>query len=321
VKEALSRRLGVSAARQGGLVGYRESIEWEAGGIVAWTEGRDDCLASLNGDSLAGLDLAAQFELFKELYALGGKTTRIDVAFDEFTRELFSIGDVHAAANAGNFAGFRVFADGSDKALINDGQIVRTSDAMTFGRKGKVGGGRQVIFYDKTLQSGGVVDALRIEARFMKAYAGVVGTVLADKDDCAEFERELQRLVGGSIDFVDRAGANGHRDRMTRLTWWEKVVSVLGEARVRAERVCPPLQSTVEYFKDAYCKTYAALSRKIREAGHDPVFVLNTVTRQMVREGEVRLEDSGLPNCKDLAIDLKRIVGPCERPPRRGRRK
>jgi transposase len=55
--------------------------------------------------------------------------------------------------------------------------------------------------------------------------------------------------VGGAIDFIDRAAGDANLSRCPRLGWWQKLLDVLGRTRHVVNRVVPPLQRFVEWFK------------------------------------------------------------------------
>jgi DNA relaxase NicK len=127
-------------------------------------EGRAEAFLDLNGDTLDSIDAGRQLSWCASCRQLGGKATRCDVALSTMSCRVASMDDIRAAADRGNYAGFLKHMPLREQ--MRDGTI--TGDSVTFGARGKDGSGKYMRIYDKALESGGVVDAIRYECVFSK---------------------------------------------------------------------------------------------------------------------------------------------------------
>jgi hypothetical protein len=281
VASLLSPLLGEGEELGYGFHSYQRAMRWQTGALLLWSPDRPECCLSLNGDSLEAMGPRQVFGLFYALWSLGVKSTRFDATADDYSR-MFSMEDVHAAAEGGNFTRFRKFTPIRERERVG-GQVRLTSDSIRFGRRGKGGGGVSVIFYDKLLESDGERDANRVEATYSKESAEVAWLVLTQDfadgavDDAAyeKFTQRLAHLVASSIDFRER-GDETHIDRMPRLAWWEKFVAALGEGvRCSVVRSAVPLVKTIRACISQYVKKLAVARVVAQSKGQDLLTWLN----------------------------------------------
>lgn len=239
LRDLLDVLLGESQER-----GYGDSFfpdgkyAWPSGAFLAWCDKTRRCLLSINGESLRAIGADKWRSLLDTLVNDGqGKCTRVDLAAD-FPRDRFDLATVRAAAEVGNFHGFRA-CEARQPMKRKAGKMVAEGDSVTFGRRGKDGKGAYIRFYDKTLESDGEIDAIRYEVEYSGDLAGGsrgddglmvmgVGEILAHCETDAEFVRTIGRLLAGAIDFRQR-GNEKNLDRMPRLSWWENTLQVLTE--------------------------------------------------------------------------------------------
>ena len=304
VVELVTATLGESTMLEHGVHTYKSMCTWEAGAFLAWSDGRPECLLSLNGDSCDFLTLGQLVEFFKAAAELGAWATRVDLAFDDYTRELLRLELFHQAADAGNFCGFKVHEPRQEKT--RRGELL--SDAHTFGRKGKAGSGRQVIVYDKALESRGEINSVRLEARFAKEAAELLFTELAQHECGQALEAQMRAAIGGAIDFRDRKGVHRHKDRMPRFDWWQQVLDVLGEAVFVVHHNKPPLQKALEYCRDTWAASFALMFELAESAGQDGDAIVTTFAKLMVDQGKVKIEEGWRPGARDLGLDLVELL-------------
>lgn len=296
VKALVEQNLGKCLPCNHGIHTYREAVKWELGGMLAWTDGRKECFLTFNGDSMNAFAGEKLWRFVQATEKMNAKCTRIDLAFDDYTRSLFTMDDVREAAISGNFSGFaRVDMQRPTRWMTHKKTDQRRpqllGDSVTFGRKGKAGSGKQVVFYDKGLESGGRLNALRIEARFFKTRAQMIFEDIADADSFDIVNRKMRRRIAGAIDFVERAH-HVHLKRMTRLAWWLRVVDVLGEpVKTTVKKIVPTLQGTITYMKKAFQRAFATLAHVVDEMGMDGRSVLHKITDVMIDDGTERYED------------------------------
>jgi hypothetical protein len=98
-----------------------------------------------------------------------------------------------------------------------------TGRGVYFGKTGKSGSGRQLVIYDKNLESEGRINALRWELRLFKdqAFDHFYSVMECIAFEDAFIERIFQ-LVAGSIDFRIRKASGKLSDR---LPWFDKFLS------------------------------------------------------------------------------------------------
>jgi DNA relaxase NicK len=157
------------------------------------------------------------------------------VYVDDFLR-VVSPSDVYVECERGNLSGFRLFrADSPRKMTI--GQSVKVGDAVVLGRRGKQGAGKYLRVYDKNLETLGQRDCVRWEVEFSDKRARAVMHRLTMAEGVEEFGALCGSLVGGSVEFYDRAGSQErHLERLQRVEWWQRLLDRIGWLRVRAAR-------------------------------------------------------------------------------------
>lgn len=270
VRGFVSDYLGAAERRDYGLHTYQESWAWSCGAVLCWTEGRREAFLSLNGDAIDFVPLVRLRRLLDELHALGLRASRVDLALDDYGGQL-RLEDVEAAVSAGNFAGYRVVKPERPQKLVG-GRMVDDGRGVSFGRRGKDGSGRFVQIYDKDLESKGEIPAVRLELRTSKEHADELFKRLVGVRSDAELSAVMCQVLAGSIDFVER-GAETHRDRMPRLLWWARLVTVLGgPVKLAVHRVVPPLERWWLYARKAVLPSLALVRSVVEGQGYTADF-------------------------------------------------
>ena len=268
----LAGYLGAPERLDHGFRTYQECWRFASGALLLWSNGRREACIDLNGDSLDAVPLKWQRTLMRDLAGLGLRASRVDIALDDFGGSL-RLDDVEAAAAAGNFAGFRVVKTERPQRL-EGGRMVDDGRGVSFGRRGKDGGGRFVQVYDKALESDGEIPSVRLELRTAKDVADEAWRLLLDAKSDGELVALMCRLVVGSIDFIER-GEQVHLSRMPRLSWWQSFVDTLGRAKLVVHRCIPPLQKSWEHIKKAVLPTLALIRTVCDSQGYDLLSVLD----------------------------------------------
>jgi hypothetical protein len=306
LQELVESYLGAGTPRDRGANTYGQSVAWESGALLAWSEGRPECWLSLNGDSCDLILPELKLELFHSLARLGCRCTRIDVAID-VPRELLSMELVHAAAAADQVVGYQRYEPRRAIRDMRTGQL--DEDQARFGRRGRDGSGRFTRVYDKGLESDGEIDAVRVEVEYSAELAPqVFELMICGAETQVELEKNFGRLVTGGIDFADKTGAHGHRPRFRRLDWWERIVELVGTARVVVERVKPTLESSIEWLKKSTPLILARLVRAVDLAGMAGERVLTELVHQLLEKGQERLELFGGAQPGDLRLNVAGVL-------------
>ena len=257
------------------------------------------------GVPLRTLRFTDQLALVELILCMGGHCTRIDVALDD-TRKAIHLPNVVKAAYDGTAVGYKRFIEhrsgkcgcGASNAAIG----------ITFGLAGKLGGLKQVIFYDKGLESEVCThpgEWIRIEARFFKENAQKVAEKLLGASLPAGVEI-LSSLIAGSIDFLD--GDSTHLDRRKRLEWWQQTIDALRTSvTVRPDQ--RKLTTAADHFK--WDVKSVAPGLKAFEAVHGPNFwmiLMDAVSRASGGANGVKRQASirtlGLDGLRRLLDDL-----------------
>lgn len=267
IKTIVEARLGPAELVDRGLNTYQRFWRWPTGAALCFTEGRQDCLLSMNGDSIdACSDADDQLRLLRQMHGYGFRTTRVDLAADDWERRV-PLEQVHAAAEACDFTNFRL-TDCRQPKRVDGGELKLAGDMRTFGRRGRDGSGVFLRIYDKALESKGEIDCIRWEVEFGNERAHEVGRRLADCEDVDQLRAVVSALIGGAIDFRRRAGET-HVDRRERLGWWQSFLQLLGEAHVVVNRVKAPLQATAVALRRQWSRSLAYLRIAAERVGVD----------------------------------------------------
>ena len=175
------------------------------------------------------------------------KSTRVDVAMDDYAKT-FDVRTVARAKDKHHYKGF-----GKTGKHIKNGRNGSLGEMVTFGERGSRGGGKRMCYYDKSIESKGKIDAMRIELSCYKHYAEQIYKHL-----CAVEVGVWGELIGGwisgAIDFRRRRGEKDKNPgRRRRLGWWAKIVK--GFAQIKPGRTYTP--DSIEKVKACLVKQVA----------------------------------------------------------------
>ena len=115
---------------------------------------RPECCVNLVGSVIGRLDSATAADLLLRVRGIPGlKATRLDIAYDDFDREI-SVADLWRC-----YAEPRLFGPArSRRHQEGDGNGERQGESIYFGDRE---GGKVVVVYDKGAESGGEIEAVR----------------------------------------------------------------------------------------------------------------------------------------------------------------
>jgi len=186
-------------------------------------------LLNIPGTPLSAMELRDELRLIRGLhYAYAAKATRIDLAIDDYKREI-SYEQLDQAIQDGDIARFLTADPYPGKLRMTANGMVRESPTMYMGSKNS---NKRVCHYDALAKH--PIDANRIEARFKEDKAKEVVAMIVDErapwwDKSLEDSQEvldqivsgfLADCVVGAIDFIKRIDKN--IKRCPRLKWWSK---------------------------------------------------------------------------------------------------
>lgn len=294
VRALVDRYLGPSELRDRGANTYRESCGWDSKALLAWTEDRVECWLSMNGDSCDLILPELKLQFVQELRALGANCTRLDVAVD-VPLSWVAMDQVHAAALSDQVVGFQRYDASRPISNMATGEL--DADQARFGRRGKDGSGRFVRVYDKNLESAGKIKSIRFEVELSGDLSRMYFLLLSNQADLVEFNKLLSSIVPACIDFADKSGAHGHRDRFKRLPWWSRIVaSVANIARVTVERVPPSLERSVQWACRSWPSLLGRLDRRARVEGMSSWELVQGFVRELLIKGRQMYRPIGRDN-------------------------
>lgn len=154
-----------------------------------------------------------------------GRASRVDIAIDDYSKSL-DFDKVLSAIEAGNVFGFRNYQH------ISSGEVGKNGKGRTI-YMGSTGSLKITRLYDKSVESGGEIDAYRLETQMRDEYAKIVfqGWINLAADDDTEISKMLSGIVLGSIDFREKTDKS--RERCTELSWWASFIEFVNSAPQR----------------------------------------------------------------------------------------
>lgn len=206
-----------------------------------------------------------------------GRFTRFDIALDDYEKEL-DFDDIEAAIEDEAYWG----CNSADMRKSYKRGTLKTGKTAYFGSSQS---DKMVRIYDKSVESKGEIDAIRMEVQFRDEYAEIVGAHwLRLCDEPSQVVADwMASIVMGCLDFRYRESKN--RDRCPQLGWWASFcerVAVAGKRVSKARRV-PCLVRSM----DALNRQWASMLAVIGKALGDDVFL--GWLAQLLDEGEGRL--------------------------------
>ena len=179
------------------------------------------------------------------------RATRFDVALDDYDKSI-GYAELSSAVHERNYAGFR-----GGRNIESFNSKVRGGFGWTF-YFGSPQSDKILRVYDKSVESGGDIDAHRWEAQFRAEYADAAFRAYVDSEGMPEF---LASLVVGCISFIDRSSGD-RLSRQSLLPWWSEFVSKVGSCiKFSIPRVKSTIQSKKDWITRQVTTTLAVLKR------------------------------------------------------------
>ena len=252
-------------SRSYGFSGYQASCVWHPFGIkFAWDNDDENkaihggrCLISLSGSSLNCFNAESLYQFCRDLCnKFYFKASRVDLCFDDYEK-IVRPDEVREIAKAGFYQGFRLFKyyDGSSR------KGERTNEGISFGTRGKNGGGKFLRCYAKDIESEGEIDSIRWEVEFSKAKANAVFFKIAMSLDLEEFATNIAMFIGGAIDFIERRGKRC--DPADRLAFWEQILDCLGSAKLKSATPEKSIWTTKQWAEKSVFPSMAKIRKAI----------------------------------------------------------
>ena len=159
------------------------------------------------------------------------KCTRPDICIDDYNKT-FTIKEIDEIGDRRDYSGF-----GDTFRYIKDGSKGSKGHSVSFGRRGSRGGGKYLVFYDKSKESKGLIDSMRIELSGYDHYAIQIFESLCNLPFC-EWGQLIKGWIVGAIDFMHRKHDNDKNPgRCERYEFWENIVDDAVE--IKASKTYP----------------------------------------------------------------------------------
>lgn len=199
------------------------------------------------GRGSAQLELKDWRELILWIHNHGGYASSIQLNIDDYRREVTPLMMLQAVHQPGEKS-----RNGMSKGVLHFGTYVYHESSselgkgttMTFGKRGKAGGGKQYCCYDKNIESEGAVDCIRHELRlYNEKSREEFFPKLVEVCKFDDWEDLLIQLIAGtvcgSIDFRDVSNYDpdlGKLKDCPRFEWWENFVKDYSDIKLNAKK-------------------------------------------------------------------------------------
>ena len=240
---------------------FDRHYRWPCGAMVLFhstDEGADvtagRIAVEVPGKALEALDTWYIGQFLTALGRHGFQASRIDLFYDDHRRlitpsrlygTIYEKGLFDDDPLKMDFAHFRVI---TPKTRAKRGVGI-VHDELTFGLRGSAGGGKYLRFYDKALESDGDNRACRWELELSRhkakqAFEKIVAA-FGPESDKASMADVIGRMIGGSIDFVERTSRAGDKNlgRLKRYHFWQVILESLGRATLATKIVVKTIQT------------------------------------------------------------------------------
>jgi hypothetical protein len=182
---------------------------------VAWNileNGDIDFWLMLPAKFLVGCSQVATFRHFLQILDnFSFKLTRIDLAIDDFTKSL-TWQHFDLAYDSGTSHGFR-------ECGLTTSKKEKKQNGFTF-YMGSKRSEKLYRFYDKSIESGGEIDAYRLEAQFRDEWCRSIWSILLAANTDKEFHRAIVNCVCSPIDFYQEVLQEDNTVKKVPLQWW-----------------------------------------------------------------------------------------------------
>lgn len=244
-------------------------------------DGKGRLLIQINGKSLQPLNFLERIDILMTFLDIpGSRLTRIDMALDDYSRKL-TFENLYDAERANNYSGFNVSCRISSKKRGGD-----AGNTLSFGSRHS---GNYLRIYDKGVESGGRIDAIRLELEVKSGKAAQVGALIYETIGYDEqgLKQLFVDLILGSIDFIERRTDCTNLARMKRLDWWQEFIDFVAAVPLKvslpkAERT---LDKTRNWLHHQVCTSLAMLHKVYGERQYKQIML------QLLEDGRSRFTD------------------------------
>jgi len=263
------------------------------GGLVAWNyldDDRVDWWICLPATMLRGCPVFLLRRFFKFLLEMEFKTTRIDLAIDDYTKSLKK-DDFISACDSDLHHGFQAYGEQWQKTRAKP-------KGWTF-YMGSFGSDKLYRLYDKSVESNGAIDSVRLEGQFRDKFClFVLDYLLGAKTDC-DFLHRICTLVYNGIDFYA-----GKRDRPDHQVcqWWAdfKVLVDASDVKLLSGQTKSTVEKSMEWIEKSVERTLATIQEFYSELHMDFSEYLNA----RLEAGRAKIKSCHITQVKSALLQL-----------------
>ena len=263
------------------------------GGLVAWNfldDGRIDWWLCLPATMLRGCPVFLLRRLLKFLLEMDFKATRIDLAIDDYTKSL-SKDDFITACDNDLHHGFQSYGEQWQKTR-------KKPKGWTF-YMGSFGSDKLYRLYDKSVESDGVIDSIRLEAQLRDTFCIWVMQYLLESKTDSQFLHRIASLTYNGIDFY--AGKRDKKDYQV-CQWWEdfKVLIDADDVQLLSGRTKTTIEKSMEWVEKSVERTLATIQEFYSELHMDFSEYLNA----RLESGRAKIRSMHSTQVKSALLDL-----------------
>ena len=212
-------------------------------------DGNCSVLISIPGKVVSSMKMLKVRELALEMVGAGLRATRLDSTIDDYGKRLnFSV--IAESLISGNYSKFQTW------------RFQYSSKGGASFKLGSPESPRSTTIYDKSVESKGKIDSIRIETKFgaKLAHDVLLKWLMIDPDELGdswegESARYLAESVIGSINFINRQLKPKEKNlkRIPRLDWWQEFVDLIGGEIYHTALIPAPTLEKTSTWHDNQC--------------------------------------------------------------------
>lgn len=271
--------------QKGGIGFYQDSYRSVLGIVVGLrpheaSSSRSDVYFSIPGRVLGAVTQQQVYDLMVMLRTkYNFHYSRLDLKLDDYTKTI-TPSLAYKAMCADQVSGFKVYRFLRSGSRSKPGH----GETLELGRRGKNGSGKFLRIYDKSFQSNGEIDSIRVELELSQKKAINAAQVLS-MCPFEDFQNGILLLISSAVDFIDRDNS-GRKDRAKRLDWWDFVISSMPSISLSTPRITPSLQGVKTWLDRQVSPMIATVMNSFDTADEFWAYFW-----QMLEDGERRMRE------------------------------
>lgn len=226
------------------------------GTSFAWVndgeDGRYSVRLEVTGKPLNHIRSERLHQFCREIYSLGLMASRLDWAIDDYSKRL-DLNEIEKAGDNDNYVGFHTFDKQKSKKKKSD----KIGSTLYFG---STQSDKRIRFYDKSVESLGVVNSIRMEGQFRSEIAYAYWREYCEAESVEAASKKLSKMLVGNIRFIERDDDRTNRAKI--LEWWSEFVDAVGGSiKVSVPRLQPMISDKIRWVETQVAATIGVIFR------------------------------------------------------------